>query len=118
VSCAKDLSVPEMLIMYLGLYPVVTQPIYLVLSPWLRDLNISVAGDKTLQITTEGLDNGPYIQSLEVNNQSWSKSWVTHDDLTAGEGGKIHFVLGKEPVEWDVGELPPSPGHLDLGMRN
>lgn len=101
-----------------GLYPIVTQPVYLILSPWFNNLNISVAGNKTLKITTEGLIQGPYIQKLFVNGQTWNKSWVTHEDLIVGEGGNIHFVLGKEAMEWDVGDLPPSPGHLDLGVRN
>jgi putative alpha-1,2-mannosidase len=97
---------------------VVTQPVYLILSPWFSDLNISVAGNKTLRITTEGLDDGPYIQSLTVNGVLWDKSWLSHDDLIDGEGGRIHFALGNGETEWDVGELPPSPGHLDLGIRN
>jgi putative alpha-1,2-mannosidase len=97
---------------------VVTQPVYLILSTWLGDLKISVAGNKTLKITTEGLDQGPYIQSLTVNSVAWNKSWLTHDDLVAGDGGSIHFVLGSKKTEWDIGELPPSPGHLDLGIKN
>jgi putative alpha-1,2-mannosidase len=102
----------------LGLYPMVTQNVYLILSPWFSNLNISVAGNKTLKITTEGLDEGPYIQSLTVNGESWNKSWLTHEDLLSGDGASIHFVLGSEEMEWDVGDTPPSPGHLDLGVRN
>ncbi|TVY68627.1 putative secreted glycosidase [Lachnellula suecica] len=102
----------------IGIYPVVTQPVYLLLSPWFSDLTLSVAGNKTLKITTEGLDVGPYVQSITVNGQSWNKSWVTHEDLISGDGGSIHFVLGSAQTEWDVGDLPPSPGHLDLGIRN
>jgi len=101
-----------------GLYPVVTQPVYLILSPWFNNLNLSVAGNKTLKITTEGLDQGPYIQNLTVNGVPWNKSWLTHDDLASGDGGSIHFVLGSEQTDWDIGELPPSPGHLDLGIVN
>lgn len=91
---------------------------YLIISPWFSDLNISVAGNKTLKITTEGLDQGPYIRNLTVNGAAWNKSWLTHGDLVGGEGGRIHFVLGNEQFEWDVGELPPSPGHMDMEIRN
>jgi len=101
-----------------GLYPVVTQPIYLILSPWFSDLTILVAGNKTLKITTEGLGKGPYIQNLTVNGKIRDKSWLTHDDLVGGVGGSIHFVLGSKQTEWDLGELPPSPGHVDLGIKN
>jgi putative alpha-1,2-mannosidase len=101
-----------------GLYPIVTQPVYLLLSPWFSDLTISVDGNKSLQITTSGFEEGPYVQSVTVNGIAWNKNWLTHEDLVAGEGGKIHFILGSSQTEWDVGDLPPSPGHLDLGIRN
>jgi putative alpha-1,2-mannosidase len=81
-------------------------------------MTLSVAGNKTLKITTEGLDEGPYIQSITVNGKDWDKSWVSHQDLVGGSGGSIHFVLGSESRDWDTGGLPPSPGHLDLGIRN
>ena len=101
-----------------GLYPIVTQPIYLLLSPWFSDLSISVIGNKTLKITAAGLEDGPFVQSVKVNGIQWDKSWVTHDDLVGGEGGQIDFILGSEQTEWDSGDLPPSPGHVDLGVRN
>lgn len=91
---------------------------YLLLSPWFANLSISVAGNKTLKITATGLEDGPYVQSVTVNGVQWDKSWVTHDDLVGGSGGRIDFVLGSEQTEWDIGDLPPSPGHLDLGIRN
>jgi putative alpha-1,2-mannosidase len=101
-----------------GLYPIVTQPIYLLLSPWFSDITLSVSNNKTLRITTSGLSNGPYIQNVTINGIPWNKSWVTHDDLIGGAGGEIHFVLGSNQTEWDVGDVPPSPGHRDLGIRN
>lgn len=57
-----------------GLYPVVTQDVYLILSPWFTDLNVSVGNGQVLKITTEGLKEGPYIQSLVVNGKEWEKS--------------------------------------------
>ena len=91
---------------------------YLLLSPSFSDLSISVSGNKTLKITATGLDDGPYVQSVMLNGLQWNKSWITHDDLIGGEGGTIEFVLGSEQKEWDTGELPPSPGHVNLGSRN
>lgn len=99
----------------LGLYPVVTQPVYLILSPRFENTAIKLGKDGgQLQLTATGLDQGPYIQSLKVNGKEWDKSWVTHDDLLGenGGGGKLEFVMGAEPQEWDSGELPPSPGAL------
>jgi hypothetical protein len=53
-----------------------------------------------------------------VNSVPWHKSWVTHEDLVGSSGGLIEFTLGRTQTEWDTGELPPSPGHMDLGIRN
>ncbi len=98
----------------LGFYPVVTQPIYLLLSPWFRDISIKLpATDSVLKITANGLsDESFFVQSVSINGTAWNKSWVTHDDIAYG--GEIHFDLGSEITSWDVGELPPSPGHVDL----
>ncbi|KAH7303643.1 glycosyl hydrolase [Stachybotrys elegans] len=78
----------------MGLYPVVTQPVYLILSPRVEAISIRT-GDGLLRVTARGLEDGPYIQSLKVNGEQWNKSWVTHEDL---------------PAMWDDGDLPPSPG--------
>ncbi|KAF2086181.1 glycoside hydrolase family 92 protein [Saccharata proteae CBS 121410] len=102
----------------LGMYPVVTQPVYLLLSPWFSDITITIPADsngtasaKTLRITAEGLsDESYFVQSVTVNGVPWNKSWVSHDEISGG--GSIEFVLGPEMVEWDVGEQPPSPGHV------
>ncbi|EKG18302.1 Glycosyl hydrolase 92 [Macrophomina phaseolina MS6] len=104
----------------LGLYPVVTQPVYLILSPWFADLTIRMPSpegpegvDRWLNVTAEGLgEESFYVQSLKVNGVSWDKSWLSHEDIKAG--ATLEFVLGAEPVEWDTGELPPSPGHVEL----
>lgn len=99
----------------LGLYPVVTQPVYLVLSPRFENISIKLGeAGGTLRVTATGLEQGHYVQSLKVNGKVWDKSWVTHEDLLGpnNEGGLLEFVLGSQPQEWDSGELPPSPGAL------
>ncbi|KAJ3544751.1 hypothetical protein NM208_g2884 [Fusarium decemcellulare] len=99
----------------LGLYPVVTQPVYLILSPRFEDISVRLGENGgLLRITAKGLADGPYVQSLKVNGKRWDKSWVSHDDLMGkdGNGGRLEFVMGRKPKEWDSGELPPSPGTL------
>lgn len=99
----------------LGLYPVVTQPIYLILAPRFAAYSIKLGEDGgMLRVTAEGLENGPYVQSLKVNGGVWNKSWVSHADLLGedNEGGLVEFVLGADPVQWDSGQLPGSPGSL------
>ncbi|EEP78043.1 conserved hypothetical protein [Uncinocarpus reesii 1704] len=96
---------------FLGLYPVVTQPIYLLSSPWFSNISVSVGENATLTITATNLsDQSYYVQSVKVNGRQWDKSWVGHDDIK--DGGIIEFELGTKMAAWDIGELPPSPGHL------
>jgi len=100
----------------LGIYPVVTQPVYLLSSPWFPDLNMTINGDKTLRITATGLDRGPesyYVQSVKINGRPWTKNWFEHKDVMV-EGGTIEFELGPEMKIWETGEVPPSPGHYTL----
>jgi putative alpha-1,2-mannosidase len=100
----------------LGLYPVVTQPIFLLGSPWFDDINMTVNGNCSLRITANGLNNQEgsyYVQSVKVNGKPWIKNWVEHDELML-RGGTLEFELGKEPSQWESGEVPPSPGHLVL----
>ncbi|KAJ4856867.1 glycosyl hydrolase family 92 domain-containing protein [Trichoderma breve] len=99
-----------MLWQMLGLYPVVTQPVYLILAPWFEDISVSVGGSYTLRIKAKGLSNNSFfVQSLKVNGKAWNKSWLEHSDIA--KGGLLEFVLGPEPKSWDTGAVPPSPGH-------
>jgi putative alpha-1,2-mannosidase len=96
----------------LGLYPVVTQPIYLLGSPWFKDINITVNHNETLRITAEGLgEDSIYVQSVRINGEAWEKNWVGHEEI--GNGGLVEFVLGKERKVWETGEVAPSPGRLE-----
>ena len=102
----------------LGMYPVVTQPVYLLGSPWFSDINMTVNVDKTLRITAEGLSRDNYfVQSVKVNGEPWDRNWIEHDAPAQRlmiDGGTIEFVLGSEPVVWEKGDVPPSPGHVVL----
>ncbi|CAG8024975.1 unnamed protein product [Penicillium salamii] len=97
----------------IGVYPIVTQPVYLLSSPWFPDLNMTINGDKTLRITANNLDDGYYVQSLKINGKRWTKNWFEHDDVMTN-GGTIEFELGAEAKAWETGEVPPSPGHVQL----
>ncbi|WPH01986.1 Hypothetical protein R9X50_00484000 [Acrodontium crateriforme] len=99
----------------LGLYPVVTQPVYLIESPWFSDINMTVNFNKTLRIKANGLDNADsyYVQSVKVNGEPWEKNWLEHEDIMV-DGGLIEFELGKEQKIWETGSVPPSPGHRIL----
>ncbi|KAF2463050.1 glycosyl hydrolase [Lindgomyces ingoldianus] len=104
----------------LGLYPVVTTPVYLLESPWFDDINITVNNNRTLRIRAEGLDDGDsrqgyYVQSVSINGEMWNKNWFEHDDGDImSEGGEIFFRLGTDQKVWETGGVPPSPGHIVL----
>jgi predicted alpha-1,2-mannosidase len=109
----------------LGLYPIVTTPVYLLESPWFSDINITVNHNQTLRIRTEGLDEGDgkqgfYVQGVRINDQEWNKNWFEHEDADGimSRGGEILFKLGSEKKIWESGDVPPSPGHqvIDVGM--
>lgn len=98
----------------LGLYPVVTQPVYLIQSPWFEDINMTINGNATLRIMANGLDNQEsyYVQSVKVNGEEWHKNWLEHSDVMVN-GGTIEFELGSEMTRWEDGDVPPSPGHVE-----
>lgn len=105
----------------LGLYPIVTTPVYLLESPWFDDLNLTVNHNRTLRIRAEGLDDGKgqegyYVQGVSINGEKWIKNWFEHDDAGGimTEGGEILFQLGPEKKVWETGDVPPSPGHVVL----
>lgn len=108
----------------LGLYPVVTTPVYLVESPWFSDINITVNHNHTLRIRAEGLDDGNgrqgfYVQNISINGQPWNKNWFEHGDAGGimENGGEILFRLGSQQTVWETGPVPPSPGHVVLDVE-
>ena len=64
----------------LGLYPVVTQPVYLLGSPWFRDVNVTLGGGRaTLRITSDGPaqslgQEGFYVRSVKINGMEWDRN--------------------------------------------
>ncbi|CAN8095877.1 unnamed protein product [Discula destructiva] len=107
----------------LGLYPVVTQPIYLLGSPWFTDINMTINGDKNLRIRSYGardpaaLGHSDYfVQSVKINGQTWTKNWFSHEDVMVN-GGTIEFWVGENTTQWETGEVPPSPAHRILGQQ-
>lgn len=100
----------------IGLYPIVTQPNYLIGSPWFSEINMTVNGNQTLYITATGLDYNEgsyYVQGVRLNGQQWNQNWLTHQDLFVN-GGRIEFDLGTNMSLWETGDVPPSPGHVTL----
>ncbi|KAL2839080.1 glycosyl hydrolase family 92-domain-containing protein [Aspergillus pseudoustus] len=97
----------------LGIYPLVTTPVYLLASPWFPDLNMTVNGDKNLRIIAHGLDDGYFVQRVRINGVLWERNWFEQADVMES-GGVIEFELGPEMKEWERGRVPPSLGHVEL----
>lgn len=102
----------------IGLYPITTQPVYLLESPWFDDINITVNGNSTLRIRSSGDpmtlgQKGYFVNTVRVNGREWNKNWLEHDDVMVG-GGTIDFEVGSAILEWEKGDLPPSPGHVSF----
>ncbi|PVH91984.1 glycoside hydrolase family 92 protein, partial [Periconia macrospinosa] len=105
-------ALPSWLIWNLiGLYPIPTQPLYLLVAPRFPSLRISLFSStplsKTLTIRAQNLsDINTFPQEVTFNGESWNRSWISHEELS--HGGELVFVMGDSPGEWDVGERPAS----------
>ncbi|CAE6499056.1 unnamed protein product [Rhizoctonia solani] len=101
----------------LGLYPVTSQPVYLLSAPFFKAVDVRIGtGDPTsashqsktyLRIRAPDLDaNHPYVQGVKINGKPINRSFIWHDEII--NGGVLEFTMGPEAVGWDSGELPPS----------
>ncbi|KAF2709541.1 glycoside hydrolase family 92 protein [Pleomassaria siparia CBS 279.74] len=98
----------------IGLWPLTGQTTFLILSPWFSHMTIDLGTGRTLDMSSTGgnKDTAFYIQSLKVNGQQWTQSYVTWGDVFAN-GGTMEYVLGPTPVDWATGDMPPSPASGD-----
>ena len=57
---------------------------------------LNLPDGKRFTISTAGLsDEALYIQSVTLNGQPLTRTWIGHDEIVAG--GELHFVMGAEP---------------------
>ncbi|KAF2464924.1 uncharacterized protein BDR25DRAFT_328967 [Lindgomyces ingoldianus] len=83
----------------------ITQPVYLLESPWFSDINMTINSIKALRITASGLSQDSYyVQSVKFE----------HEHMMVN-GGAIEFALRNNASVWETGDVPPSPGHVVLG---
>ena len=107
----------------LGFYPLtVGSPSYVITSPLFERATVRLATGRT--ITVIGHGNGPesvYVQSLTVNGEPWTRTWIPHDVLAAG--AQLEFTMGSEPSDWGSADAdqPPSltpPGREPRPLRD
>lgn len=105
-------ALPSWLIFNLiGLYPIASQPVYLLLAPFFSSLKVNLfsGGPQAteLKILATNLSSSSYYpQSVTFNGQYLNQSWLSHAQLSIG--GSLVFEMGSQPGSWDVGERPPS----------
>ncbi|MTI86769.1 MAG: glycoside hydrolase family 92 protein [Balneolaceae bacterium] len=93
----------------MGFYPVnPASGVYAIGSPIFEEIEIQLSGDKTFKVIAKGAsDDKPYIQSATLNGKIFERSYITHQEITAG--GKLVFEMGSDPNKsWamEVGQRP------------
>jgi predicted alpha-1,2-mannosidase len=85
----------------LGFYPVdPTSGIYVMGSPLLDKVTLKLdskfyKGRSFTVIAKNNSAENPYIQSATLNGQSITRSWISHDEITAG--GRLVLTMGPAP---------------------
>ena len=65
-------------------------------SPLFDEVKFNLAGNKTFAIRTKNAGKGrPYIQSVQLNNKPYSKTYIDHATLM--NGGLLEFTMGEKP---------------------
>ncbi len=81
----------------LGFYPV--NPVsseYVIGSPLVEESIMFLPNGKTFRvITNNNSDKNIYIQNATLNGKSYSKNYITHNDLVAG--GLLKLEMGIKP---------------------
>ncbi|RLV88589.1 putative secreted glycosidase [Meyerozyma sp. JA9] len=96
-----------------GFYPVAGTTTYLLSSPFVPKTTFNLENGNKVEIVANNLsETNFYVQSVQINGEDWNKNWFSHEDVFE-HGGTITFELGSQPIVWETGDVPPSPGHTD-----
>lgn len=81
----------------MGFYPVTPgSGQYVIGRPFTERTTLNLPNGRRFVIAAEGLsDEHPYIQSVTLNGRALDRTWIGHDEITAG--GELRFVMGAEP---------------------
>ncbi|MFZ2901300.1 MAG: GH92 family glycosyl hydrolase [Saprospiraceae bacterium] len=85
----------------LGFYPVCPgSNEYAIGTPKVRSAVVHLENGKDFKVMVKGKAKGtPYIQSVRLNGQPYSKNYIRHEDITAG--GELEIEVGEAPnKEW------------------
>lgn len=84
----------------LGFYPVhPTGGIYVFGSPLCHEAEIHTANGTDFKVAAKNnSEENIYIQSVKLNGQPYTKSWISHEDIM--KGGEIVFEMGPQPANF------------------
>jgi predicted alpha-1,2-mannosidase len=106
----------------LGFYPVEpASGIYAIGSPVVTKavLNLDAekyAGRKFTVLAENNSAKNIYIQSATLNGKPLTRSWLTHDEITAG--GTLAFVMGPMPnIQWGRAPSAHPPATMPAGFK-
>lgn len=94
----------------LGLFPEIPGVDGFVIgSPRFPEATIKLSDGNQIRIEADhAAVNTPYVQSIDLNDKTWSSPWIKWDQLS--KGAILHFVLGQTASKWgsDAKNAPPS----------
>ncbi len=67
-------------------------------SPLFDTVTLKVPGGQFEIVATGNSDTNHYIQSIRLNGQPYTKSWIDYQDIM--KGGKLELQMGSNPVSW------------------
>ena len=81
----------------MGFYPVCPgTDQYVMGAPYVPYMKLTLDNGKTLEIKADGVsDTNRYVKSVLLNGKTYTKTYITHDDLMAG--GTLEFVMSSKP---------------------
>lgn len=81
----------------MGFYPVLpASDKYILGSPLFDEIEISLDNGKKFVVISKGnSDDNVFVESISVNNESSSKSYINHDQIM--NGSKLEFVMSDKP---------------------
>ena len=95
----------------IGFYPVnPAEGIYVIGSPHFEQVSLELGSGRKFTVTAKNASSSNiYIQSATLNGMSLTRSFIKHEEITAG--GKLVFEMGNKPnYQWATGlqAIPPS----------
>lgn len=105
----------------IGLFPVAGQNVYLITAPFFE--SVSVTSPTTGKTATTRVVSGwdpayqrIYIQSVVVNGEPWTKSWIGHEFFT--EGWTMELTLGANESAWGTGQADRPPSYAASSLED